>query len=63
MVRGSLYTAATVSGAAARDVPVIDVYSRFKTSDDLFADESHFTDAGHQLAARAIARELVGYLD
>jgi lysophospholipase L1-like esterase len=62
-VRGSRYNAATVSVAAARDVPVIDVYSRFKTSDDLFADESHFTDAGHQLAARAIARELVGYLD
>jgi hypothetical protein len=42
---------------------VSDVYSRFKTSDDLVADEAHFTVAGPQLAARAIARERGGYLE
>jgi len=35
-------------------VPIVDVYSFFKDRTDLFADESHFTAEGHQLAARIV---------
>ena len=52
------YNAATVEVAQAEGVPVVDLYSEFKGRDDYFSDESHFTSAGHDLAARIVLTEL-----
>ena len=56
--RGADYSAATAEIAAAEAVPMIDVYSFFKGRDELFADESHFTDEGHRIAALIILDHL-----
>jgi len=45
------YTEATVQVATERGVPVADLYSLFKAQDEYFADESHFTEEGHRIAA------------
>lgn len=57
------YNAATVEVGAAESVPVVDFYSLFKTRDDLFADESHFTADGHSLAAKILLQRLRPLLD
>ncbi|HUF46236.1 MAG TPA: GDSL-type esterase/lipase family protein [Vicinamibacterales bacterium] len=56
--RGADYAAATVEVADEEDVMLVDVYSFFKGRDALFADESHFTDEGHRLAADLIFEHL-----
>lgn len=52
--RAADYNEATAEVATQRGVMLVDVYSFFKDRDDLFADESHFTDEGHRLAAATI---------
>ncbi|MEZ5319126.1 MAG: GDSL-type esterase/lipase family protein [Vicinamibacterales bacterium] len=59
---GADYAAATLEVGDQLDAPVIDVYSVFRDRDDLFADESHFTDEGHALAAGVILEGLRPYL-
>lgn len=53
-----LYNLATVEVAESEDVSVIDLYSLFKGRDELFADESHFTDEGHHRAAQIVFQAL-----
>lgn len=55
---GPDYAAATVEVGREHRVMVIDVFSSFKGRDDLFADESHFTEEGHRLAADLIVDSL-----
>lgn len=55
---GPDYNLATVRVAEREGAPVIDVYSFFKEMDELFADESHFTEEGHRLAAGVIFEHL-----
>lgn len=55
---GPEYNLDTVRVAEERQVLLVDVYSFFKELDHLFADESHFTDEGHQLAAGILAKHL-----
>ena len=52
--RAADYAAATIDVAAELEAPLVDVYSYFKGRDELFADESHFNDEGHRLAAEVI---------
>jgi lysophospholipase L1-like esterase len=52
------YNLATAEVAAKEDVLLVDVYSYFKGKPDYFADESHFTAAGHRLAAEIIYETL-----
>lgn len=52
--RGADYSVAAAEVAEAEDLPFVDVYSFFKGRDELFADESHFTDEGHAQAAAII---------
>ncbi|TNF71970.1 MAG: SGNH/GDSL hydrolase family protein [Acidobacteria bacterium] len=52
------YNLATAEVAAGEDVPLVDVYSHFKGKPEYFADESHFTAAGHLLAAEIIHETL-----
>jgi lysophospholipase L1-like esterase len=52
------YNAATVQVARREGVAAIDLYSLFKGKDELFADESHFTEEGHRLAARIVFEDL-----
>ncbi len=48
------YVDATIEAGRENDVMVVDIHSHFKDSEDLFADESHFTTLGHSLAAEFI---------
>jgi hypothetical protein len=41
----------------------VDVYTELKDQGWLFADESHFTDEGHQVAASLLAIELLPFFD
>ena len=52
---GRDYNVATAEVAREQRVTLVDVYSVFKDRGTFFADESHFTDEGHHLAARFIA--------
>ncbi len=52
------YNLATAEVAAEEDVLLVDVYSQFKGQTEYFADESHFTAAGHRLAAEIIYEAL-----
>jgi lysophospholipase L1-like esterase len=52
------YNAATLETASAQHAPVIDVYTAFRDRRGYFADESHFTREGHQLAAELILSRL-----
>ena len=52
------YVDATLEVARQNDVLAVDVYSRFKDEEDLFADESHFTELGHRLAAEFIYEQI-----
>jgi len=53
-----LYYEATIEVAENSGVPLIDVYSYFKDKEDYFADESHFNEGGHRLAARFLYDQL-----
>jgi lysophospholipase L1-like esterase len=57
------YNAATVKVGTAKGIPVIDVYSYFKNRDEYFSDESHFTEAGHELAGRLVFTDLQPMLE
>jgi len=57
--KGAAYNAATVEVAGAAGAPVIDLYTFFKDRPELFADESHFTEEGHRLAAAIVFRHLL----
>lgn len=48
------YVDATIEVGREVDVTVIDIYAHFEGREDLFEDESHFTDVGHGLAAELI---------
>jgi lysophospholipase L1-like esterase len=52
------YNLATAEVAGEEGVLLVDLYSFFKDRDALFADESHFTAEGHQLAGSVIADHL-----
>ena len=52
--RGADYSVAAAEVAEAEHLTFVDVYSFFKGRDELFADESHFTDEGHVRAAALI---------
>lgn len=52
------YNLATAEVAADEDVLLVDVYSHFKGLPEYFADESHFTEAGHRFAAEIIYEAL-----
>jgi lysophospholipase L1-like esterase len=56
------YNRATVEVALAAGAQVVDFYTHFKGRRDYFADESHFTDAGHERAARIAELELAPLL-
>ena len=56
---GPDYNRATAEAAAELGLPLVDVYSYFKGRDEYFADESHFTRAGHELAGRWVATDLM----
>ena len=45
------YAVATMEVAEERGAMFVDVYSFFKGRDELFADEAHFNEEGHRLAA------------
>ncbi|MFQ5526529.1 MAG: SGNH/GDSL hydrolase family protein [Thermoanaerobaculia bacterium] len=57
------YNAATIEIAARENVLVVDLYSSFKGRDELFSDESHFTDEGHRLAGGIVADHLAPLLN
>jgi len=48
------YVAATLEVGRTHEVPVVDLNAAFKDHPEFFIDESHFTEAGHRLAARRI---------
>lgn len=48
------YVTATLDVGRAHGVPVVDLCASFKDRKEFFVDESHFTEAGHRLAARRI---------
>lgn len=52
------YNVTTGQVAAAAGVPLVDFYSHFKGRRKFFADESHFTAQGHDLAARIVLAEI-----
>jgi len=56
------YNVATGRVAVEVGAPLVDFYTHFKGRRDLFADESHFTDEGHELAARIARTELAPLL-
>ncbi len=53
------YNATTAETAEHEGVLLVDLYSYFKARDELFSDESHFTDEGHRLAGEVVAGHLV----
>ncbi len=59
---GPSYNLATARVAERLKVPLIDIYSFFKEMDELFADESHFTDEGHRRAAAIVFEHLRPFL-
>lgn len=56
------YNQATVEIANQEDAMIVDLYSYFKGRDELFSDESHFTDQGHRLAGELVADLLTPFL-
>jgi hypothetical protein len=49
---------ATIEVGKNYDAPVIDMYSQFKDKEEYFADESHFNEKGHRLAAEIIFNQI-----
>ena len=39
-------------------MPLIDIYDIFKDEEEYFADECHFTEDGHNLAAKRILKKI-----
>jgi lysophospholipase L1-like esterase len=56
------YNVATAVVAAEAGIPLVDLYTHFKGRREYFADESHFTGEGHDLAARVVLTELEPFL-
>ncbi len=52
------YLDATLAVGRENQVTVVDVHKAFAGKKQLFCDESHFTEAGHRLAADMIARQI-----
>ncbi len=52
------YNRMTMVVAEELDVPHIDLYTSFRGRDELFADESHFTAAGHRRAATLVLERI-----
>ena len=52
------YVAATIEASQENNVPLVDLHAFFKDKPQFFADESHFTKAGHDLAAKQIGEEV-----
>jgi lysophospholipase L1-like esterase len=48
------YNAETIEAGRRHGVPVIDVHGSFRDTRHYFVDESHFTEAGHQVMARLV---------
>jgi len=63
----SLYRQVMVDTALRNGAPLVDVVAVFQTSglsmDELFLDEMHPTDRGHDLIGQALARTLEGWVD
>lgn len=60
---GKVYRDATIEVAQKNDLVLIDVFQEFDGKEELFADESHFTKEGHDLAAQFIAEALKPVID
>ncbi|MFA6316133.1 MAG: SGNH/GDSL hydrolase family protein [Elusimicrobiota bacterium] len=58
MYHADAYVEATREVAREAGTPLIDLHVPFKDRADLFADESHFNEQGHRLAARLIHRDI-----
>lgn len=56
------YNAMTAEVAARLDLPLVDLYTRFKDRDELFVDESHFNPDGHRLAAQIVFERIQPFL-
>ncbi|MCX6356107.1 MAG: SGNH/GDSL hydrolase family protein [Candidatus Aureabacteria bacterium] len=56
------YRDATIDIAKERGVPLIDLYSIFKSREDCFNDEAHFNEKGHREAARIIYERILPLL-
>lgn len=56
------YNAVIREVAETAGIPWIDVYSYFRDKPTLFADESHFTEAGHRLMAEIVTTRLKSVL-
>jgi lysophospholipase L1-like esterase len=52
------YNLATAELAFEAGLPLVDFYSHFKGRREYFADESHFTAEGHEMAAQIVLAEL-----
>lgn len=48
------YVKATIEVGKTYGAPVIDIYSLFRDKEQYFADEAHFNEEGHRLAAKII---------
>jgi len=57
-----LYNAVTAEVAERHGLPLIDFYHLFKNKDQLFSDESHFTEEGHQIAAGIVREHVLPWL-
>ena len=55
--------AATFAVGSEQNVPVVDVYRAFQDKPAMFADESHFTEEGHQEAAKLICDTVLTVID
>ena len=53
------YVDATLQLGETLDVPVIDVHAHFADTPEYFEDESHFTEAGHHVAAALVAETVL----
>jgi lysophospholipase L1-like esterase len=53
-----IYNAAVLEVARNTGVTSIDVYTHFKDTPDLFADDSHFTEEGHRAMAQFVVENL-----
>lgn len=56
------YNMTVLQVAKEAGVPAIDVYAYFSDKPELFADNSHFTEAGHRTMARLIHKAIVPLL-
>ncbi len=52
------YNAMTAEVAESLELPLVDLFTRFKDLDELFDDESHFNPQGHRLAAEIVYQRI-----